>query len=179
MIRKVTEVIRGSNRCLKFLTFQPSNYWGFEIVKYTLVYSMWHQLALCYHSILPDTTVWYSTDSITIIVKFTRQTSEKIQIRYALKQNKLDIQLKLGTCSLNQNSQRACPRLYLACSCNWLTLHIWQLAIIEFCLIYYWQGSNLYTSIPWTVSSSISCPKYFKITVISNQLFKPLYHNSI
>ena len=33
-----TKVIRGSNWCLKFLTFQLSNYRGFEIVKYAFAY---------------------------------------------------------------------------------------------------------------------------------------------
>ena len=107
---------------------------------------MWYQLSFWYHSILPDTTVRYSTDSITIIGKFTCQISEQIQLRYALIiQNKLDIQLKLGTGSLNQNTQRACPRLYSACSCNWLTLNICWWATIVFCLVYCWQGSNSYT----------------------------------
>ena len=32
--RAAEKVIRGSNWCLKFLTFQLSNYRGFEIVKY-------------------------------------------------------------------------------------------------------------------------------------------------
>ena len=46
---------------------------------------------------LSDTTITYSTAtaSISIIVKFTRQNWQKIQIRYALIRNKLDIKLEV------------------------------------------------------------------------------------
>ena len=57
---------------------------------YTLHMYVTSAVALLLH-ILSDTTITYSTDSVSIIAKFTRQTWEKIQIRYALIQNKLDI----------------------------------------------------------------------------------------
>ena len=57
---------------------------------YTLYMYVTSAVALLSH-ILSDTTITYSTDSVSIIVKFTRQTWRKIQIRYALIQNKLDI----------------------------------------------------------------------------------------